>query len=226
MRDSANNLREIAELLGQVDTENRNALRWRQRTQQPKKGPWWLFHQEPIAGFTGWVAIFTFFLMTAAGFQAWAFVQSERAFVFPTNVEFTGPLTPTQPLSFNLEIRNSGKSPAFIEELIAVVTHGPLPEVPFYGPMEGRIRIGFSPVTPNGKIIEPLDFGPAWGVETATKVRDGHMAFYLYGRIEYRDDYSLFGPKHSAFCFRYNPERNGRKASFRNCQERKYTSAG
>ena len=185
-----------------------------------KLSPTWLLRRigrfEPIE----W---FTFFLVILTGVQVWSFIQSERAFVFPASIEFTGPLVAlVQPLTLHLDVSNSGKSPAKIDNLIAFAAHQ-LPPVPSYDERPGRIKIGFPPVPPNGKIRQTLPFGPPWGEQTTREVQAGTRGFYVYGRIKYRDDYSWLGPKFSDFCFTYVPDKDPGKAVFRNCLEPQYT---
>jgi hypothetical protein len=64
--------------------------------------------------FQSWgpVEFFTVVIAVATCVQAWAFMQSERAFVFPASVDFTDPLIfPMPGLVFQLDIKNSGRSP-------------------------------------------------------------------------------------------------------------------
>jgi len=46
------------------------------------------WYREPISLFTALVALFTFVLCAVAGIQTWAFIQSERAFLSPADVNF------------------------------------------------------------------------------------------------------------------------------------------
>ncbi len=181
--------------------------------------------------FAGWVVvILTAVLALTAGLQAWAFMQSQRAFVFPTAANFTGPLVANvQPLSLYIDISNSGESAAKIEDLTAFVTHHLAPR-PQYDEGPLRIKVASPPIPAGGTLRRILHFGEPWGEDTTSAVKGGTMRFYMYGRINYRDDYSLglgalgLGVRQSDFCFVYVPNVDPGKAVFRNCPEPVYTN--
>jgi hypothetical protein len=171
------------------------------------------------------IAVFTAVLCLVGGLQAWAFIQSERAFVFPTHVEFASPLAVAeiQPILLSLDMRNSGRSAAQISKMIVAVTHQ-LPPTPNYDNAIDRSVVAFPPIPGNGQITQDLNFKD-WNIETMRQVRDGSRAFYLFGSVEYRDDYSWFGKRASRFCFVYIANREDQsKAKFVNCAEPQYTS--
>ena len=152
-------------------------------------------------------------------------MQSQRAFVFPTATNFTEPLIANvQPLSLYIDVTNSGRIAAEIEDLIAFVTHDLAPR-PQYGEGLQRIEVAFPPIPAGGTLRRILDFGEPWGEDTTSAVKSGTMRFYMYGRINYRDDYSLgLGVRQSDFCFVYVPNVDPGKAVFRNCPEPAYTN--
>ena len=176
-------------------------------------------------GKLGPIGTFTAVLMVIGGFQAWSFVQSERAFVFPTTADFVLKLTPdTSQLLMYIDVKNSGKSPATIFELRAAVTHI-LEPTPTYG--ANAVRVAFAPVVGSGEIRQRLNFGGSGGPITNTAVIEGRMKYYIYGRFTYTDRFSkldFFGPMESQFCFEYIPGGAlGAEATFRNCRELAYT---
>jgi hypothetical protein len=170
------------------------------------------------------IELFTAVLCVVAGVQAWAFIQSERAFVFPFHVQFVAPLAvaEVQPISLALEMRNTGRSTAKVSNLVAVVTHQ-LPQVPNYENGLDRGKFAFPPIPGNGQITQELNFR-TWGSKTMIEVRDGSRPFYLFGEITYTDDYSFLSGRSSRFCFAYIANRDDpTKANFRNCLEPQYT---
>jgi hypothetical protein len=186
--------------------------------------------KDPLSLFTACVALFTLILAIIAGIQTWSFIESERAFIGPDSdgVRFAQNVMPgVKRFEMILELKNSGKSVANIEELTAVITHGPLTEEPLYTEAP---RFAFPPVVPNGKTARPLSFdiGPkGWSPETAAGVTNGTLPFYFYGRVKYRDTYSwrmIFNPRETGFCFLYAPDYPG-TPTFVTCREPKYTYA-
>jgi hypothetical protein len=80
------------------------------------------------------------------GVQAWALIQSERAFVFPSHLEFVEPLAiaDVQSISLTVEMRNTGRTAAQVSNL-AVVTHQ-LPPTPNYDDGLERGKFAFPPI--------------------------------------------------------------------------------
>jgi hypothetical protein len=175
-----------------------------------------------ITVFTAVVGTFTALILA---FQVYTFIQSERAFVFPSKIAFVEPLAieKVQPILLEVAVHNSGRSPAIIKRLIAFVAHD-LPPTPDYKQKSGRLEIAFSPIPPGETIQQRLIFDK-WGEDTMIKVRDGQMPFHMFGRIEYADRLTLFQPSRSDFCFVYiaNSQDQSR-ATFRNCPDPRYTN--
>lgn len=171
------------------------------------------------------ILVFTGALALTAALQFWSFTQSQRAFVFPTATNFTGPLVANvQRLSLYIDVTNSGRIPAEIEDLIALVAHELAPR-PQYGEGLQRLEVAFPPIPAGGTLRRFLDFGEPWGEDTTSAVKSGAKRFYMYGRINYRDNYSFFfGARQSDFCFVYVPNIDPGKAEFRNCLEPAYTN--
>jgi hypothetical protein len=174
----------------------------------------------------------TLVLCAIGVFQYWAFVISERAFVSadPEGVKFAQEILPNVPqFQMTLELNNNGKSPATIEDLRVLISHGPLPEKPDYG-ADPKDRFAFPPIVPNGKAKRALSFDigkTGWVESTAMGVKSGTLKFYFYGRVRYHDDYSwrrLFRPRETGFCFIYAPNYPGGPA-FDTCSHPEYTYA-
>lgn len=185
----------------------------------------WLYQLSPIEKLT-------FVLCIVGGLQFWSFVESERAFVFPSTVGFVGLASAdiSQPIILDLELSNYGRSQARVGKLVAFVTTDPLGQEPNYETPR-RVERAYPPVPSNGKIGEELNFYN-WAKPTAEQVRDGALPFHIFGRVLYEDDYSkllgfsFFGERHSDFCFVYVVNKTDlSKSLFRNCPEPKYTSA-
>jgi hypothetical protein len=174
------------------------------------------------ASFAPWFsAIFSGCLVLITGLQALNFVASERAFIAPSNAEITVKETiGVELLPIMLELKNSGKNTATINEFTAAITHHlpPRPEYP-----EGP-EFAFPPVVSGGIAKRILQFKTAWGEATATAVKSGALPLYIFGRIRYSDPYSWL-PFHSrretGFCFVYTP--NSPIASFETCLEPAFT---
>jgi hypothetical protein len=167
------------------------------------------------------IALFTALIL---GFQAYTFMQSERSFVFPSKIAFVEALAieKVQPISLEIDVHNSGRSPAIIKRLIAFVAHD-LPPTPNYEQKSGRLEIAFSPIPPGETIQQRLIFDK-WAEDTMIKVRNGQMPFHMFGAIEYADRFTIFRPSRSEFCFVYVADSQDQsKAKFRNCPDPQYT---
>src|SRR5438477_6454456 len=81
--------------------------------------PWWFKEKEPVARFTGWVAIYAFALATVAGLQTCILnnqlseMRTEnRPWIGIENIK-AGALQSDSPLTVEITLRNTGKTPAF-----------------------------------------------------------------------------------------------------------------
>ncbi len=164
------------------------------------------------------VAISTFLLAIITAVNVYVFVQSERAFVFPIEADFTVPLIPHNKFDMYVIFSNSGKSPATIKELKAAITHD-LPTRPVYG--QQGITIAFPPIVGGEKRRQSLYFRQEWIESTDNAVKTGSMRFYLYGVLIYTDDF--WGTRESQFCFFYIPTDNNGAHRFEACPNPEYT---
>lgn len=175
----------------------------------------WLYRLDSVGKFTA--------VLCAIGvFQVYAFIQSERAFVYPTAAEFSPPLVVPGPAfqGINIEMKNAGKSVAETDFIYAVITHELSPS-PQYGiGASGQQQIlAFGPLPGGTSRHRIFRFETGWGDSTTNGMKNGSIRLYLYGFITCRDGFSYFGPKQHGFCFVYVPSRSG----FETCSERAYT---
>jgi hypothetical protein len=172
-----------------------------------------------------WVAAFTGLLFVATCTQAWAFIASERAFVStsgPTTVPIRG-LSTTQPLNFEINVRNDGRSTAVImhSAISILLLATPLPSPPQYvgadiyrGPL---VAGGVTKATTRGFGVPPVILSP----DQVTDITNGTKKLYVYGYIRYEDDYSLFGYRVTGFCYVFNSDstNNLGVSQFYNCND-------
>jgi hypothetical protein len=191
--------------------------RWRERVLEP-------------------ISLFTLALVLLAGVQAWAFIQSERAFLVvesftPFPEEFP-PDKPGEPLYFSVDIRNGGHVGASIVESVVAVEMLPigfrLDEVPTYppnpfNPFGGEVIAG-------GKSNMVVNFPLAKGqpvsleAEGIEALRSGNSRLFVYGRVVYRDALSgLFGNRQLGFCYTFNRRAPEGLALFLDCDAPGYT---
>jgi hypothetical protein len=101
------------------------------------------------------LTIFSGILAFSTTFSVWAFVQSERAFVFPTETNFATKLVPHIPfIPMYLIINNSGRATASIDYFVAGITHD-LPPLPEY---VDTTQFAWAPVVAGGTTKQVLRF--------------------------------------------------------------------
>jgi cold shock CspA family protein len=148
------------------------------------------------------VAIFTGFLVVLGGLQLFSFIQSERAFLSISALETAGnaELKAGDLVNFTAQIKNSGRSTAFISSLIVNVAiyDMPLPEVPPYKAGATNVR---GPIVAGGIKVANL---PGISAEEkpialsqvhADGIRDGKFNIYMFGKMDYSDEFPWFGNK-------------------------------
>ncbi len=160
----------------------------------------------------------TIVLVIATSIQSWAFIQSERAFIFPTDTNFAQKLVPGIPyIPMYVVVKNSGKSTAIIDEFSAAITHD-LPTVPTYG---RTATYAWPPVVAGGTAQQIMHFETDWNQERIDEMISGSRSLYLFGRIKFSDDYTIIGPRTAGFCFTLVPKTD--PPIFQTCKEREYT---
>ncbi len=180
---------------------------------------------EPIEKFNFWLVIFTALLALIGAMQYRAFMQSERAFVGMENFAFDSELQADTPLIILGNIKNYGKSVAIIHKINATVQFE-LPDIPAYN----RTNFAVPPIPPEGStisVIEPgTDNGESFIVtqKHIDALKDGAIKVYIYGYINYGDDYSvLLGDREMGFCYFYWTDPNDQNMhSFRTCSNPAY----
>jgi hypothetical protein len=186
----------------------------------------WFRNLSPTDKFTFWVAAFTGVLAIATSFQVWAFIQSERA-VLTVDYALEGQrLTADRPIGLFFSIQNSGKSLATITNFnVTLRIIDKLPEAPKYITLLG-FALGPIPPAGIGKAtyrIPTTTYNLT--AESMKEIDSGKWRFYIYGFVEYEDEFSwLFGKKIIGYCSFYTPEDTA-GGPFNTCLERKYTYA-
>ena len=157
----------------------------------------------------------------AAVVQAWAFIASERAIVTVPDVRFAKELVAgLNPLPIFFKMKNSGKSTASVDVLRAVITHA-LPPNPEYG---GAANFTIAPIVPNHSAQRILPFDTAWNEQTTQQVKAGTLPLFIYGVIDYHDDWRWFAAnRKTGFCFVYRPTGGVRESVFETCNASAYT---
>lgn len=94
---------------------------------KPLIGPWFIG--------LGWLVFFTGVLAVVGGLQFWAFVESERAFLSVINLTINGgfPSPGERTMRVLVQVKNGGKSTAFVKNTTIGVRFGKLAEEPDYG---------------------------------------------------------------------------------------------
>jgi hypothetical protein len=165
-------------------------------------------------------AVFTLALATVGIAQVYTFIVSERAFVVPVDTNFTnGLVVKENPLEMWISLKNKGKSIASIDVLEVAITHGLAPK-PQYLAVQ---RIAYPPIASGETFERPLEFETGWPQPIIEQLTHGALNFFLYGRVQYRDDFSWFGPRINGFCFKYRPGPVGGPHVFEPCQQTAYT---
>jgi hypothetical protein len=197
-------------------------------------------HPDRMVRFTFWVAAFTFCLAGVGFFQAWAFIQSERAFVGLDAIQLLdGDFIPDAPLRYALVFKNSGKATAFIDEVVTVTPISPprysIPREPAYlmlpdqmtGPRVGALGAIVAGGTFNYvREVFVIDGSQPlvlhdWEVGL---LKTGQSMLRIYGYLSYSDDFTFLRNRVTGFCFYYD-YRFKQKPTFDTCTEPAYTYA-
>ncbi|HWY61160.1 MAG TPA: hypothetical protein VNW15_04610 [Rhizomicrobium sp.] len=196
----------------------------------PKPPRSWFWNEDdPVARLTGYIACLTLVLAIVGVIQAWAFIQSERAFVFESLENITPfPLIHDQPLTVSISVQNAGRTEAEITgaNFTYLVTDKALPPKPAYvnggsNALPHEIAAGatyrgsFLPQAFDGKVRA------SFPQEAINKIISGEIQVYIFGWIKYRDTFSIFGSKETAFCGMFIPS-NAAATQFNTCAEEAY----
>lgn len=183
------------------------------------------------ARFAGWVARLTLVLCVIGAIQAWAFIISERAFVFLTPDTLSpSPLQSGKQIVIGISVHNTGKSEGLLlgSNTTFIMLETPLPETPAYTynpnrfeAIPGQVGAGIAfdgtiaPKAPNGS-------PGTLSTDQITAINSGQIRLYVFGWVEYKDAYSVFGSRKTGFCAVYSPT-NPADHAFNNCGRSKYT---
>jgi hypothetical protein len=179
------------------------------------------------------VGVFTSVLAIVGGIQAWAFIQSERAFLSLAAMQFDGVhLAAEKRVTILVDVKNSGRSTGFVTDFNITTTITPsatkLPKIPDYQQGPG---IAVGPIVAAGtkKVIanpRGLNNAPTLILpqDVAASIKSKTLLVYIFGYISYTDEFTLFGPRKSGFCYLYIPDR-GNESIFDDCPYAEYTYA-
>lgn len=159
--------------------------------------------------FTWWVAAFTFCLACVGLIQAWAFIQSERAFLSVTGFQIEGGLTANKPLAFLFGIKNSGRSAATISGLDIATGSAVI-----WPPPDKLSSLAINAI-PAGDVQYEI-YNPRFGSGAPvvfpepmfSLIQDGKSKIYVYGLIRFDDEFSIFWGREVSFCYLHIPQRS------------------
>jgi hypothetical protein len=177
----------------------------------------WLTHRDPIVRINGWVASFTGLLLLVTAIQVYYFRASERAVILVDNMSVS-PIGLSRISDFEISIANKGKSIAFIDEIsVGATTQLQI----------GRdIDSGLLNVAPlfdrpivvagTGESVHlnwlGVDQEPPFSDEQFKLMELGNIPLYIFGAVNYKDQYSVIGTYSANFCFEYQ-----RSGKFQRC---------
>jgi hypothetical protein len=174
----------------------------------------WFKSLVPIDKFTFLVAIFTFFLVVIGFTQLWAFIQSERATIAIKQIKIDAfPANGSDPFEFTVSMKDAGKGSATILKsntaLVIIAATATLPDPPHYfgTDVSRRAVVASGDSYEESIFLKPTNAGGEpvpWNKDMAKAVAVGSNRFYVYGYLEYRDDFSLFNNRITGFCAVYS----------------------
>ena len=211
----------IVRIFSYLEQQSRRAKRKREEAERERR-----INERMMAKWTRKVGIFTIVLaaITAMGAiiaatQVWAFIQSERSSVSITNMNpVPTPLTANVQIVLRMALQNSGKSDAIVDggNISTKADYGNLPTIPPYAKSMSSFRtIIPANTTFSSNARLPATFAP----ETVNSISSGKGKWWVFGWLQYRDDYSwLTGEHTTGFCFIYDPLNDPTKeAMFDSC---------
>ena len=180
-----------------------------------------------------WVALFTLMLVIVVFLQLYTYTATERAVVTIADIQFKGKNNPTvgQPLTAVIDVKNSGRSTAFItrarfySRLVFKQPFPSRPEYPEFAKVTNSAVNGPLVAQEIDQVFFRLDnahrtTGGPFDAPSITEIEQGRMKIYVFGYIRYLDAYSVFGwPEHqTGFCSHYDPS----AGMFLTCDEDAY----
>jgi hypothetical protein len=161
--------------------------------------------ERAMVRWTRYVGIFTGVLAIVGAFQVWAFIQSERAALYPyfDRIDPT-PVVADQPIAIDVSIVNNGPVQAFFSEArVAVLAGTFLPNKPDFSKSKFVVSGVIPPHGTRSFRAGPVD--QAFNGGQINDINRGSAHLWVYGYVRFTDDFSLFGPKTVGFCGIYLP---------------------
>jgi hypothetical protein len=181
------------------------------------------------------IAAFTIVLAAFTGLQYCSFIESERASLYLKDISFIDDDAPSEKpggIDFRITIRNTGKHVADILNMSVVpdfgITRKALPEYPeYYNPL----ALIAPPIPPDfedritAEIKEPVVPQHMDRRSLIAGILDGSIPLWIYGLVEYNIGFISWRTGKLGFCMKFLPvnERRGQDATFRTCDNKKYT---
>jgi hypothetical protein len=177
-----------------------------------------------------WVAVFTLLLVIVGAFQVWVYMVTERAYLSLSAIGMDSPPTADKPIVLRLQVKNSGRTTAFVVDanvtVFAVAPNEQLPEKPRYT-AGGRVSAIFGPIVagdtffgtvrPQTRDHHPFTWTAPW-LAAGTRM-------YVFGFVKYDDGFGLLRlgtTRITGFCARYDPVEYPAMGTFATCEEQNY----
>jgi len=174
---------------------------------------------------TAALVIFTFALVFVGGVQAWSFIESERAFLVPIEIKFgDNGFAANKRLQVIVNVQNAGRSPAFITtaNVTPLITDN-LSQLPSYNPT--GTQSGGAMAANGGRALTFYEYdnpqNPGYLIDQSNfdMVNSGQATFYVFGYIEYTDEFALLGKRRIGFCSVYDPKNQSGAGPFSDCKD-------
>lgn len=163
-----------------------------------------------LGWWTRWMVIVGLITASILFLQTYAFIQSERASLVVGHFSFPNGLVPNKQTTMAYHIENSGKSTAKIDN-VSINVKGELVYPLEYAPI---VELAPTQIPAGGNeeyIYQGLNADNSPHIMTQATVdaiNRSDIKYYVYGFVDYEDDFWIIGSKRSYFCFRFAPERS------------------
>lgn len=166
------------------------------------------------------VGIFTAVLAFVGIVQAWAFINSERAFVTLDTLQIdTAKFLPAVAKFKNVGKENAYISGANVTEWVGTV----LPTNPAYTNFVMGAGSIIGPGGVNSLILKAsADTSKFMTPQKIAAIQTQKLSLWVFGYIRFRDDYSIWGDRIVGFCSRYVPNAPTPEAVFDSCASSAY----
>ena len=170
--------------------------------------------------FTGIVALFTAVVAFATAFQLLAFIQSEKPVVGVTDIHFVNELKPSESPRLIIELKNKGKTTAFVQEF-RLYGDGGMTVPENAAPQLTNVK---PPILPEDSAHVELDVPIKFSQDYINGINKGEYHIWIVGVVKYSSRF-WFGGGKSGFCFYYDPSRGRGVDSFYRCHDPRYEYA-